>query len=178
MMGIAAGGENALEWNLRAIEMADHASDPLARNWLGSLLNNTGWSLYDLHRYEEALAMFERAQAFREEQLEAGRGSVDNVRIARYCVAKGLRALGRLHEALERQAALAKELLEAGKQPGYQWEEMGEALLSLGRKDEAKPYFAQAYGVLSQDPWLAANEGSRLKRLAELGSVVIEPMEG
>ena len=40
MMGIVGGGA-ALEWNEKAIEMAEAATDPKARNWLGSLLSTT-----------------------------------------------------------------------------------------------------------------------------------------
>jgi hypothetical protein len=47
---------------------------------------------------------------------------------------------------------------------------MGECLLLLNRAAEARPYFARAYAVLSQDPWLAENEPERLRRLKELGA--------
>jgi hypothetical protein len=40
----------------------------------------------------------------------------------------------------------------------------------LKRGDEAQPYFAKAYEVLSKDEWLAEQESGRLMRLKELGA--------
>ena len=116
--------------------------------------------------YWRALEVFEKALAFREEQ-----GRIDNIRIARYCIAKTMRALGQLDESLARQRELEHELLEDGKQPGYNWEEIGECLLLLSRESEAAPYFAQAFGVLSKDEWIVADEPERLERLKRLGNV-------
>jgi hypothetical protein len=48
-------------------------------------------------------------------------------------------------------------------------EEIGECLLARGRLDDARPHFAQAYTLLSQDPWLLAQESARLERLRNLG---------
>jgi hypothetical protein len=55
-----------------------------------------------------------------------------------------------------------------GASDGFVFEELGECLLALGRADEARPYFAQAYAELSQDEWLADNEPARLERLKAL----------
>lgn len=41
-------------------------------------------------------------------------------------------------------------------------------LLTLGRREEARPYFAQAHAALSGDSHLVAHEASRLQRLADL----------
>jgi hypothetical protein len=48
---------------------------------------------------------------------------------------------------------------------------MGECLLALGRADEARPHFARAYELLSQDEWFPADEKQRLARMKELGRV-------
>jgi tetratricopeptide (TPR) repeat protein len=166
MLAIVKKGSESLEWNETAIAMAEAATDPKARNWLGSLLNNTGWSYYSMEVYWRALEVFGKALAFREEQ-----GKVDNIRIARYCIAKTMRALGQVEESLARQRELEQELLEDRKQPGYNWEEIGECLLLLERETEAAPYFAKAYGVLSKDEWIVADEPERLERLKSLGNV-------
>jgi hypothetical protein len=34
--------ETPLQWNLRALDAAEKSTDPRARNWMGSLLNNIG----------------------------------------------------------------------------------------------------------------------------------------
>jgi hypothetical protein len=52
---------------------------------------------------------------------------------------------------------------------GFVFEEIGECLLALQRGEEAKPYFAKAYEVLSQDVWLVKNEPDRITRLKQLG---------
>jgi len=164
MMGIVEKGESSLQWNLRAIEMAEAATEARARNWQGSLLNNTGWTLYGLGRFTEALATFRKALAFREEKGDAG-----DIRIARYCVAKALRALGQVEESLGLQSELEKEIVLAGSDPGFNWEEIGECLLALGRAEEAALYFAKAFEALSKDAWIVAEEPERLRRLKDLG---------
>lgn len=158
MLGIVAQGEESLDWNHKAIARAEASSDERTRNWLGSLLNNTGWSLHDLGRYEEALGLFEKAEAFR-----AKSGKEAPLRIARWCVARCLRSLGRYTEALTIQEKLAQ-----GDSGGYVSEELGELKLVMGDLEEAKPHFAAAYAALSLDDWFVANEPGRLARLKEL----------
>lgn len=158
MLGIATEGSASLEWNLRAIDMAKASSDPRAQKWLGSLLNNTAWSLHDLGRLEEAHAMFVDALAFREEH-----GTEETIRIAKWSVARALRSLGRLDDALAIQDRLA-----VGQDDGYIAEELGELWLAKGEPERAKPYFQAAFSKLSQDPWLSANEADRLARLKSL----------
>lgn len=159
MLGIAAAIEDRLNWNLRAIDLARSASDDRARGWLGSLLNNTGWSLHDLGRFEEAHALFVEALEYRRNH-----GTPTTIRIAQWCVGRSLRSLGRFDEAFAIQTAL----VNAGDEEGYAHEEMGELLLLLDRADEAKPYFAVAHERLAKDSWLSANEPDRIARLATL----------
>lgn len=159
MIAIASPADESLDWNLKAIAMAEAATDPRARNWLGSLLNNTGWSLHDLKRYDEALTVFQKALAFREEQ-----GNERPIRIAKWCIARCLRSMGRTQEALDRQM----ELLEESSEAGFVNEELGECLLTLGRIEEARAQFAKAHMALSKDPWLVANEPERLARMLRI----------
>lgn len=162
MLGIIGSPEEQMAWNLRALALAEQATDPQARQWRGSLYNNIGWTYHETGEYDRALDMFEKAVAFRGEQGDAGK-----IRIARWCVARCLRSLGRLEEALAQQQALVLEDAD----DGYIHEEMGECLLALGRADEARPAFAQAYALLSQDPWLVAEQKSRLDRLRTLAGL-------
>jgi tetratricopeptide (TPR) repeat protein len=165
MLGIAEPGEAGLAWNARAAEMAEASSDPRARKWLGALLNNSGWTLHDLGRYAEALDCFEQALAWRREQ-----GAPRPVEIARWCVARCLRSLGRTAEALELQQALAADLAAAGSaEDGFVSEELGECLLALGQAAAARPHFARASELLGQDAQFAAKQGPRLARLEQLG---------
>jgi Flp pilus assembly protein TadD len=95
-------------------------------------------------------------------------GAPEPIRIARWCVARALRSLGRSAEALEVQQALQAKLARGNATDGYVDEELGECLLALDRGAEAQPYFARAYAELSQDHWLAENEPTRLERLKQL----------
>lgn len=164
MIAIVCAGEEAMEWNIRALAMAERSSCPRARRWAASLHNNLGWSLHALNRYGEALSHFEAALAARVE-----RGAADEILVARWCVARCLRSLGRLDEAFAIQRELRAAHEAAGSTDGYVCEELGECLLALGRSDEATPWFARAHATLSQDPWLTEREPQRLARLAQLG---------
>jgi tetratricopeptide (TPR) repeat protein len=164
MLAIVAPPAASLDLNLRAIQLAESSSQAKTRNWLGSLYNNTGWSYHELGEYESALAMFEKAEAARRAQ-----GGVNEIRIARWCVARALRSLNRVEEALSKQMTLKEEYDAAGESDGFIFEELGECLLALNRAEESRTYFARAYEVLSQDTWLAEKEPERLARLKELG---------
>lgn len=163
MLAIVEPAEAQLAWNLKALELAQNSSDARARQWLGSLYNNIGWTYHDMGQYERALTLFEQALAFRQTQ-----GQPTQIRIAAWCVARVLRSLGRLEEALARQRQLLDEHERAGSADGYVFEELAECLLSLGRHTEARPYFTHAYTELAKDPWLVEREPARLERLKQL----------
>lgn len=164
MLGIAEQGEAGERWTRRAIEMAEASSDPRARRWRGSLLNNLGWTRFEAGDATEALRCFEAALDAR---VEAG--SPESIRIARWSVARAQRELGRVGEALEAQRALEREYTEANESSGYVHEELGECLLLLGRGTEARGHFRVAHRELSRDPWLVEREPDRLDRLNRLG---------
>lgn len=163
MLGIVEKDQESLDWNLQAIAYAEESLSSRARNWLGSLYNNTGWTYHDMGEHEKALDLFERAVILRQQQ-----GNAETIRIARWCVARCLRSLGRNNEALEIQLALLKEGEETGAPDAYTHEELGELYLLAGNEETARPYFAAAYVALSQDPWLVANEPERIARLKAL----------
>jgi tetratricopeptide (TPR) repeat protein len=159
MLGIATTGEESLRWNEEAIRLVGNSSDPRARKWAGSLLNNTGWTYHEMGDFAAALQKFEAALEFQEQQ-----GDPEKIRIARWCIARTLRSLGRLDDAL----AMQREL-EQGKEDGYVWEEIAEILHAQGKTEASRPYFARAHAELSLDAWLTANEAARIERLRELG---------
>ena len=166
MLGIVLPGDSGIEWNRRAIEAAEKSTNPKARKWLGSLYNNLGWSYHERKEYATALDLFQKALSARN---EAGKQS--EILIARWCVARALRSLGRPEEALAIQRSLFEEHRAAGTRDGYVEEEIAECLLSLDRAEEAKPHFAAAFETLSKDPWLARDEAERIERLRRLGCV-------
>ena len=164
MLAIVAPPKSSLDLNLQAIKLAEQSGQEKARNWLGSLYNNTGWSYHDMGDYESALKIFEKGEAW-----QRSGGKVAETRIAVWAVARTLRSLNRIEEALSKQMALKDEFNAAGETDGYVFEEIGECLLALKRKNEARPHFAKAYEVLSQDEWLVEQESERLARLKQLG---------
>ncbi|HEY0736514.1 MAG TPA: tetratricopeptide repeat protein [Herpetosiphonaceae bacterium] len=164
MLGISETPERQLDWNLQALRLAETTSDPRARRWRASLYNNIGWTYHDQGRYTEALECFEKALLCRQEA-----GDQPEIRIARWCVARCLRSLGRVSEALPILRELEAEHKASGETDGYVYEELAECL-ALNGDPAARFYFALAYDQLSRDAWLAEREPERLERLKALGS--------
>ena len=165
MLGVMESGPESDRWNEEALTLAESSAYPKARKWVATLCNNLGWTRHGEGKFTEALTLFERAQCARKEADEAGRE-----RVARWCVARCLRSLGRLDEALEIQQALRSEHDAAQTPDGYVFEELGECLLALKKSAEARPHFARAHELLSADPFLPTDEPERLARLKMLGA--------
>jgi tetratricopeptide (TPR) repeat protein len=165
MIAIAAPAAEQLDWNLKALAMAQAAADGRARGWDASLHNNIGWTLHERGDTAGALAHWEKALAARE-----AAGDPRRIRVAKWTVARGLRSAGRLDEAQAMQLALAAELERAGAPDGYVYEEL--ALLALARGDAkaARPWAAKAHAALGADPAFAAGESQRLARLAAIAA--------
>jgi tetratricopeptide (TPR) repeat protein len=164
MLGIAEAGDASLLWNRKAIEIAERSADPRARRWLGSLYNNVGWTHHDAGEFETALDFFRQALGAREAEAKE-----NAIHVARWCVARALRSLGRIDEALGIQWDLLAQGESRGEADGFVHEEIAECLISREQEGEAAPHFAAAYRALSQDRWLARDEPARLDRLRRLG---------
>ncbi|MGH6608936.1 MAG: tetratricopeptide repeat protein [Burkholderiaceae bacterium] len=124
-----------LKWGREALSIAESSSQPAAKRWEPSLRNNIGYALHQLGRYKEALIEFERAAGLREKQ-----GNASATRIAWWMVARTLRMLDRLDEALVIQRRLERENNQAGTPDLHVFEEL-EAL--YGAKGE--PAMAAGY---------------------------------
>jgi len=164
MMGIVEPGDESLRWNEIAMKDAEDSDVPKARNWLGSLYNNTGWTYFDMKDYDKALAVFTKCKNWYEEKerpLE--------IAIAKWSIAKTLRMMGKTDEALEIQLALLKDI-EDGKagSDGYIYEELTECYLLKNEKTKASDFAGKAYELLSKDIWVAENEKEKLERLKNI----------
>jgi tetratricopeptide (TPR) repeat protein len=155
-----AGRPEAIEWNQRGLEIARTSQDPKARALIPAMLNNNGWDLHELGRFDEALLLFEEALA---EWTASGKSK--QIQIAKWSVARCLRSLERYDEALGIQQELAVEHEKMGSVDGYVFEETAENLAALNRKDEARSYFGKAYDELSKDDWFVKNEATRLAQM-------------
>lgn len=139
MIAIVEPPEAALDWHARALALAEASPDPDARRWRASLLNNLGWTLHDLGHDDRALTVFEQALALRE-----AAGDPTTIGIARWSVARILRALGRVDEALAIQQALLAAHAAAGRADPHVHDELAACLASLGRDDAAAEHAAVA----------------------------------
>ncbi len=165
MLGIAAPPAERLGWNLKALALAEAATDPRARNWRASLYNNIGWTYFDNGNAATALDYWQKALSA---QLTMGNAST--IRVAKWMVGRGYRAVGRLDDAEAAQRSLAQEFERAGEADGYVFEELAEIALARGDAKAARPWAAKAHAALKDDPHLAANEAPRLARLAVIAT--------
>jgi len=163
MVAIVDRADSSL-WTQRGIDLARLSADPKARALLPALLNNHAWNLFDGGKYEAALPVFRDA-----ETAWLATGRQPQGRIARWSVARCLRALGRNDEALAIQRALEEEWRAAGAASGYVFEEIAELLVAVGQTAAAKPYFRLAADELGKDASFAKREPERLARLRVLG---------
>ena len=158
-----AGSPEALAWNQRGLEIARDSQDAKARALIPAMLNNNAWDLFDMARYDEALPLFEETLA----EWKA-REKTQQIQIAKWSLARCLRALERYEEALAIQRELEAEHVALGSVDGYVFEEIAENLAALDDVEEARRYYAQAYEALKKDDWFVENEADRLARLKEL----------
>lgn len=126
MLAIVSPREVQDALNNKALELADAARDPRARQWRGSLLNNMGWSAFERGDLDVALARFDAALDARLEQ-----GKQSEIFVARWCVARCLRAMGRVDQALAIQLELAEAQRAARSSDSYVDEEIAACRAAL-----------------------------------------------
>jgi len=166
MMGIVEKGEAALAWNEKAMAYAEKSKDPRARGWLAPLYNNIGWTYHDMGDHEKALVVLRKCWDLYKERAPDS----DGARIAKWSVAKQLRMLKHVDEALAMQRELQAEYEKLKKDDGFVHEEIGECLLAQGKAADAVPYFKHAYELLKEINWVAEDE-PRMARLRKYGQV-------
>jgi len=143
MLGIAAPQRERLDWNLKALGLAETAAGARARDWRASLYHNIGWTYFDAGDVTKAVDFWQRALALRETM-----GNADRIRVAKWTVARGYREMGRLDDAERIQRALVVELDAMGEPDGYVYEELAE--IALARNNDPD----------------VANDAPRIARLA------------
>ncbi len=168
MLAIVAPPVESIELNKEGVLMAEISTQDRAKGWLGSLYNNLGWGYFDLGQFELALSIFLRALKWRQDMAaKLGKETTPEVFIAKWTVARTLRALNRIDQAITIQVGLMEEMVNGEAPDGYVYEELGELYLAKG-EELHKMYFQFAYNELSKDSWMAANETARLNRMKEL----------
>ena len=59
MMGVALPDLNQqVHWDLSALEIVEHSTDPKVKSWMPPIYYNMSWSLYEGRRFEESLETF------------------------------------------------------------------------------------------------------------------------
>lgn len=129
MVALVVDPSERLAAHHAALVRARAATDPAARDWDASLLNNIGMEHADAGDHTAALAAFEEALAARERIGDPAR-----TRVARWMVGWSLRHLGQVDRAREVQLALKAELDAIGEHDPYVDEEL--ALLDPSGGDQ------------------------------------------
>jgi tetratricopeptide (TPR) repeat protein len=164
MLAIAAEGNQAtLDWNLKALSYAEQSTQPEAHKWLGSLYNNIGWTYFDNGEHLSALELFEKALLEREQHHEE-----ENIRVAKWCIARAQRELGQVDLALKTQLSLLAEHEQMNNTDEYVFEELAHCYCALDDIKNASKYATLAHDMLSKDDWIMKNEPARLQSLADL----------
>ena len=96
--------DHCADWTTAALLIVASSSDPRVQRWAGALHNNLGWHLHDAGDLDGALGAFESALMACERT-----GTLNQVHIARWTVARCLRSLWRLEEALAIQQRLRRD---------------------------------------------------------------------
>ena len=166
MLAIAAPPAEAIRLNEAGILLAEQSKDSRAKNWLGPFYNNLGWAWFDGGQFEKALSIFLRSLQYRESQ-----NSAYEIQIAKWCVARTLRALGRNEDALKIQLGLFEESTTSGNPDGYIHEELGELFLLKHDLLKYPFHFEKAYELLLEDKLLQVREPGRIERIKRLAGL-------
>ena len=132
-----------------ALAVSEASTQPGAKAWEASLRNNVGSALYQLGRYEEALAQFQQAVVLRERGTNQ-----EATRVAHWMVGWTLRAMNRTDEALAIQSRLEREREVAGKPSPYVFEELELLYRAKGDEARAKHYAELKSALQSESPSL------------------------
>ena len=137
MVFVDTAPDDQRRWNEAALAVIETSSQPAAKAWEASIRNNLGVALREAGRPADALVQFERALALRE------RGTNErSTRVARWMVARTLRDLGRVDEALAIQLRLERESDAAGQPDPYVFEELEQLSRARGDDERARRYAA------------------------------------
>lgn len=161
MAAIVEGGAYGAHWTQQGLAIARGSADPKARALLPALLNNHAWNLFDAGEAAAALPVFREAEA-----AWAATGRQPQGRIASWSVARCLRELGRIDEALALQTALAAQWQAAGAADSYVFEELGELHERLAQPAESRRWLARAAAQAKREEGEASERAQKLAQRA------------
>ena len=169
--------EGKIEWNKRAINLAEQTKDERCHAWLGPIYNNLAQNYIEAEKYQEALQAFDKCKTHAEE-----RGDQIVIRGALWGMGRALRGLNKLDQALDIQNNLLKEyekISDQGLLPmeliyvgrGLVYEELAEIYFAKRSGEQSQKYARLAYEGLSKDAWMKKLYPKRIQRLLELGKL-------
>jgi tetratricopeptide (TPR) repeat protein len=127
-----------LRWTQQALALVEASDQASAKRWEPSIRSNIGESLRDLGRHGEALDQFKRALA-----LYAQGTDERSIGDAHWQVARTLRALNRIDEALAIQLHVERRNDAAGTPKPYVFEELELLYIAKGDQERARHYAAR-----------------------------------
>lgn len=162
MLAIVAPPERALELAREAESLVEARGEAL-QGWLGPILNNAGWTLFDLGRYDDAVSCFRRDAALRERL-----GRTSERQIADWNAGFALRIAGKLDEAAAIQVALEQEIGKGGAGIAYVYEELSELADMRGEGEKAGIYARKALDAHEAEGINKAQNADKIARLVSL----------
>lgn len=154
-----AGTPEGKLWSQAAVTIARRSSAPLAAHLLPAVVNNLARESLESGDATAAAPLFQESAA-----LWGARGNSDNSALAKAGLAQSLRRAGRPEEALAVLASVETTKLSKEAQANVH-EEQGEALVAVGRRDDARRAFEKAVVHLSADEWSTKNNGAQIQSL-------------
>lgn len=161
MLSISQPPKYQNEWLQKALAFAENTKDENAKLWLPQLYIMNGWHCFDFRKFEEALINFKKAS----EQPQLDPKSAFTIK---WCLARTMRTLNQVNEALAIQQELLKELTASNTTNGHVYLEIAECFQLLKQPVEAKTFFELAYKELSLNGWYTDNKPSELSRIQYL----------
>lgn len=134
--------EAQLAWGRKAVALVEASNQPEAKRWEASARSNLGETLYDLGRFDEALAQFQRTAELREQGTNPAA-----TRDAYWHVARVLRRQGRIDEALAIQHRLERESEAAAAPRHYVYEELSLLYGAMGCAERSQHYLERANAI-------------------------------
>ena len=124
-----------LRWTQQALALVEASDQASAKRWEPSIRSNIGEALRDLGRHGEALEQFKRALALYEQETDER-----SIGDAHWQVARTLRALNRIDDALAIQLRVERENDAAGAPKAYVFEELELLYQAKGDGERARHY--------------------------------------
>ena len=134
--------EDQLRWTQQALALVEASDQASAKRWEPSIRSNLGEALRDLGRHGEALEQFKRALALYEQGTDPR-----STRDAHWQVARTLRALNRIDDALAIQLRVERESDAAGAPKAYVFEELELLYKAKGDEERARHYAGRTRSI-------------------------------